>query len=154
MAVVSMCSELPPCDRPLRMTRRSHHLPVPWPSSPVPRPPSSAPNASLQPRPVFRPLWPSPLWDGVVNRGGKGMMTSPGSPSTSRSSPAFSAGVTALNLMSQTACGSREAVTTRYGKEIIPCTPYVPPRHLATVSGPESMSAVINPQSLLHQQLL
>ena len=84
------------------------------------------------------PCCPRVFKSGVVNRRRHGIVTSPGSPSLSRFSRAFSAGASAPSLITNSVCGSRKAAITRYGKETSPCTPCVPPGTMVTVDGPES----------------
>lgn len=86
------------------------------------------------------PRCPRVFKNGVVNRRRQGIATSPGSPSLSRFSRAFSAGAIAPSLIGESVCGGRKTAITGYGTETSPCTPCAPPGLMVTVDGPESTS--------------
>lgn len=104
-------------------------------------------HSSLQLLLVPRPL----LFFSVQDRGYRQELGNPISPSTPRFSPASSAGITALNLTSESAYGNKRAVTTKYGKETFPRTPCVSPPWLGLANGPVSRTINTKPQL---QQLL
>ena len=134
---MSLCSEFPPTSLLLWMT------PTLSPSSSSL---ASSPKFHPVPHPLntFRlyldsdPCCPQVFESRVVNRRRQGIATSPGSPSLSRFSRAFSAGAVAPNLINKSVCGSRKTAITACGKETSPCTPRAPPGTTATVNGPES----------------
>lgn len=148
---MSLCSESPPTSVLLWMT------PTLSPSSSSL---ASSPKFHPAPHPLntFRlhlysdPCRPHVFEGRVVNRRRQGIGTSPGPPSLSRFSRAFSAGAVAPNLIDRSVCGSRKTAITACGRETSPCTPRVPPGTTAAVNGPESTPRVIAPRPLLLQK--
>lgn len=127
-------------------------LPAPCPLSLIPLASTCIQTHLPQPHSVPLVFLDWGLW----RRGGKGMATSPVSPSASRFHPASSAGALALNLISQSVRGNKETATIIHGKETTPYMPCVSPLHLVAVNGSRARDTITTKPELprLFQWLL